>query len=127
MIAELFLTFFLAGPAPGGGFVPSVARTRSNDGSGGFEIQAASEAIDYPISWALEAGEAIQSSAWSVLPVEDGGMTVSVDSGVIDGTLTACLVTGGLFGRVYRLTNTIVTDQGRTLQETIGIRIGKAA
>jgi hypothetical protein len=115
-IAPLFMAFFAA--VAGGDFVPSVLRLAGR----GMRMKAPGAVIDYPIQWALETGETISTSAWAVTPA--GEMVVEAGSGVIDGLVTACLVSGGVFRRVYSLKNTITTSAGRTLEETITIRVG---
>lgn len=87
-----------------------------------MQIKAPGSTLDWPISWALESGETIASSTWSIAPVEAGGITVG--SATISGATTACLLSGGVFRRVYEVTNTIVTSAGRTHAQSIGFRIG---
>ena len=41
-----------------------------------------------------------------------------------NGLKTACILTGGVFRRVYEVANTIVTSAGRTHVQTITFRIG---
>ncbi len=82
--------------------------------------------IDYAIDWSenyLAATEQITDSNWSVSPegaIND--MTVDVIPPVMSGVATA-FVTGGIAGKIYQLTNRIITDQGRTDERSITIRI----
>lgn len=89
-----------------------------------MEIKAPAAVLDWPISWSLADGETITASTWTVAPSEEGGLRVVSDSPVINDLVTSCLVEGGLFRRVYVLTNRITTNQGRTLEQTITFRIG---
>jgi hypothetical protein len=107
------VSFFTAGD-----YDPSVTRL----GRQGVRLKPANAVIDYPIAWTLETGEAISSSTWSVSP--SGGMAVVPGSVQTDGLVTACLVSGGVFRRVYSLINTITTSEGRTLVKSITVRIG---
>jgi hypothetical protein len=114
--AALFITIFAGSPAAN--YSPSVERLAR----WGVALKPATAELDYPIAWALETGETISASAWAVTPT--GGMAVVSGSGQIDGLVTACLVSGGVFRRVYSLINTITTSEGRTLVKTITVRIG---
>ena len=87
-----------------------------------MQVKAAGAELDWPISWTLEAGETIASSTWSVSPA--GEMAVKAGTPNINGLVTACILTGGLFRRVYEVTNTIVTSGGRKHEQTITFRIG---
>lgn len=89
-----------------------------------MEIKAPAAVLDWPINWTLADGESISGSTWTVKPVEDGGLAVAVGSPAIAGTVTSCLVEAGIFRRVYTLANRITTNQGRTLEQTVTIRIG---
>ena len=88
-------------------------------------LKAAESELDFPISYDLAVGETIASSAWTVLPVETGGLAVKSGTPAIVGAVASCIVTGGVLRRVYRLRKTVVTSQGRTYAQTIGIRIGE--
>lgn len=87
-----------------------------------MQVKASTSTLDYPIMWTLAAGETISTSTWSVLPSETGGIAASDDA--IDDDVTSCLLSDGLAGHVYEVTNTITTDQGRTDARTITFRIG---
>ena len=89
-----------------------------------MEIKAAGAVLDWPISWTLADGETISTSTWTTAPTETGGLAVKAGSAAIAGLITSCLVEGGIFRRVYELTNRITTSQGRTLEQTITFRIG---
>lgn len=118
MIPPLFIIFFAAAGA--GAFVPSLLRRAR----GAFELKAAGADIDFPITWDLDAGETIAESTWSAAPSEAGGLVVEAGTSVIDDAVTACRVSGGIYRRVYELTNTVTTSAGRLLVATVTIRIG---
>ena len=91
-----------------------------------MEIKAPAAVLDWPISWSLSDGETISGSTWSVTPVEDGGVAVVPGSPDVEGTITSCLLSGGIFRRVYTVANLITTSQGRSLEQTVTIRIGQS-
>lgn len=81
------------------------------------------EVIDYTVDWTaddwLASGEEISTSTWSVSPT--GSLTIDSES---ETTTTAtAFVSAGTVGKVYRLTNEIVTDQGRTGQRSVIVRV----
>lgn len=74
--------------------------------------------LDYGINWsAWLAGDVITSSSWS----EPEG--IEVDSNTHDDTTTTVWVSGGTLGKIYRLTNTIITAAGRKEDRTIKLVI----
>ena len=79
-----------------------------------------SEVLDWQFDW----------SQWlSTSETITGTPTVTVDSGITkdsqNNTTTAVTVwlSGGTLGTVYKVACRIVTNQGRTAERTIGIRI----
>ena len=89
-----------------------------------MEIKAAGAVLDFPISWTLSTSETISTSTWTVEPSETGGVTSA--SPTITGAVTSCLLSGGVFRKIYLVTNRITTNQGRTLEQTITLRIGSS-
>ena len=87
-----------------------------------MQIKAAGSELDWPISWTLETGETIASSTWTVSP--SGELAVKSGTPTIALLKTACILTGGVFRKVYEVTNTIVTSGARTHAQTITFRIG---
>lgn len=71
--------------------------------------------LDYQLDWTsrLAAGEAISTSTWS----EVDGLTTE-DAG-ISGALTKVWISGGMLGSNYRVTNTVTTNQGREMDQTL--------
>ena len=82
--------------------------------------------LDFAIDWSasyLLTGEVITASSWFILP--QGAMAdLAVDTiaATVAG-VTTVFVSGGIAGKAYQLTNRITTDQGRTDDRTITIRI----
>lgn len=87
-----------------------------------MQIKAAGSELDYPIVYTLAGSETISSSSWAISPA--GELAVKAASETIDGSTVACILTGGSFRNTYTVTNTIVTNQGRTDARSITIRIG---
>ena len=81
--------------------------------------------LDYSVDWGAEylSGDALTESEWSVIPDETGG--VSVDSSRFDLLVATVQVTGGISGRLYRLTNHVVTAEGREDSRSIMLRVEK--
>lgn len=72
------------------------------------------------IDWtaALPEGDAVASSAWSVEP---SGLTLA--SSRISEAVTSILVSSGVVGITYNITNTITTAQGFTLVEVVTLTV----
>ncbi len=83
--------------------------------------------LDYGLDWSdwLGTSETITTSTWTV----PTGITVSTDSNhaedpnVPGGTDTKVWLTGGTAGTSYLVVNTIVTNQYRTDQRTICVKV----
>lgn len=76
------------------------------------------EELDYEIDWSPRVGtDAIATSTW-IVPT---GIT-SAD-GSNDDTTTTIWLSGGTVGTTYTLTNRIVTDAGRTMDQSVKIKI----
>lgn len=87
-------------------------------------LKPASAELDYPIIYELTGSETIDASSWSIWPNEIGGLAVKASSDAIDGGIVSCIVTGGVVGHLYELTNSIETSEGRKDAQTITFRIG---
>jgi len=82
--------------------------------------------LDYVIDWSagyLMAGEQITASSWFILPQGAAG-DLAIDNipPELSGVVTV-FVSGGVAGRIYQLTNRISTDQGRTDERSLSIRV----
>lgn len=107
-----------------GAVLPSLGLRSGGTAVGFYPLKSATSVRDAAVLWTLEEGETITVSEWSVSPAETGGLAVVVGSGAMDGAVTACQVAGGIFRRVYTLTNTITTSRGQVLAESLTYRIG---
>lgn len=79
------------------------------------------EVLDYQFDWTdrLVAGEAISTSTF--IKEADDTITLGVTS--IAAGVTTVWISGGTIGEVCRVTNRIVTNAGRTYDETAVLRI----
>lgn len=82
--------------------------------------------IDYAIDWSanyLLVGEEITASSWFILP--QGAINdLSIDTiPPMASGKASVFVTAGIPGKIYQLTNRITTDQGRTDDRSIAIRV----
>lgn len=76
-----------------------------------------SDVLDYGFdysSW-MDTGDSISTSTWTV----PDGITKTSQSN--DDDHTTIWVSGGTAGTKYRITNKIVTDEGRTLERSFDI------
>jgi hypothetical protein len=81
--------------------------------------------LDYSVDWGSEylSGDALTSSNWVVSPVEVGGIElVSSQSDLLVATVQ---ISGGIAGRLYRLTNHVGTAESREDSRSIMLRVEK--
>lgn len=79
--------------------------------------------IDFEFDWtaAYSDGAAIVASDWSVLPAEAGGVSVA---GAAHGLLqTTVTLTGGVAGRLYRVTNRVTLSDGQIDERSVSMRV----
>lgn len=81
--------------------------------------------LDYSVDWGADylTGDVLTESSWAVSPAEVGG--VSIISSRFDLLQSTVEVAGGLPGRIYRLTNHVVTAEGREDSRSIMLRVEK--
>ncbi len=82
--------------------------------------------LDYAIDWGadyLATDDWLTLSDWSVEPIEPGG--IAVVSSDFEDRLSSVRATGGNPGRVYRLSNIVMTQSGRTDERSIVLRVEK--
>lgn len=74
--------------------------------------------VDYTIDWTdWLAGDTIQTSTWTA----PAGITVSSESETT--TKATVFLSGGTAGKVYLVTNRIVTAAGRTEERSLTVRV----
>ena len=81
--------------------------------------------LDYSVDWGADylTGDVLTESSWTVSPAEAGG--VSIVSSRFDLLVSTLEVGGGHPGRIYRLTNHVVTGEGREDSRSIMLRVEK--
>ncbi|HET9336585.1 MAG TPA: hypothetical protein VFO12_09295 [Sphingomicrobium sp.] len=81
--------------------------------------------LDYSVDWGADylTGDVLTESGWTVSPAEAGG--VSIVSSRFDLLVSTVQVGGGVAGRIYRLTNHVVTAEGREDSRSILLRVEK--
>lgn len=92
------------------------------------------EVLDYSLDWsrALNTGETISSATWSI--VNESGEKVSFSNGVtVDGlsstaqtktnTITTIYLSQGTNNKQYKLYCAVTTNQGRTHERAVAIKI----
>ena len=79
--------------------------------------------LDYAVDWGADylTDDVLIDSGWSVAPAEAGGVAVASDAH--DATIAQVTVSGGIAGRVYRLTNQVTTSCGRRDARSVTIRV----
>lgn len=76
------------------------------------------EVVDFRVDWAAKLGsDTLESSSWSAT----SGVTVVTSS--FGDQAAIVWVSGGTAGSTYTLTNTVVTADGRTLEQSIYLEV----
>lgn len=94
----------------------------------GIYIKDPDAVVDYTVDYGgdgyLLVGEIISTSVWEISPVITGGLAFNVDAnGTKDSSTAQVFVKDGIPGDIYKLTNRIVTNSGRTDDRTFHIRV----
>lgn len=78
------------------------------------------EVLDYQINWAsrLAVDDTIATSTWTI---SGTGLVKQSDS--FEDTFTTIWLTGGTLGLKYILTNRVTTTDGRTMDQSVTIKI----
>ena len=82
--------------------------------------------LDYAIDWGadyLGDGDLISQSDWSVDPSEPDGLAIVTSE--FDDSISSVQARGGIAGRLYRLSNQVVTQSGRIDERSIVLRVEK--
>lgn len=86
-------------------------------------IKDPDEVLDYQINWAvrLDVNDIVTVSDW-LEPTPD---TLTIDDERLseDGKVTTVWFSGGVVGTTYKITNRVVTVAGRTMDQTIKVKI----
>lgn len=81
------------------------------------------EVLDYQIDWsaALDEGDEIATSAWSI--ATDPDTMLVIDSDTLAASTTTVWLSAGTIGKRYVLLNRITTVGGRTMDQSVSIKI----
>jgi len=84
-----------------------------------WPVKDSNEVLDYVLDWSarLDTGDAIASSTWIV----PSGITKDSDN--FGGSTTTIWLSGGTDGETYTFTNRITTDDGRTMDQSVRLRL----
>ena len=90
-----------------------------------FLLKDPEAVLDYAVDWGAEylSGDALQTSSWSVSPIEDDGATIAGSE--FDLLIATVQVAGGVPGKIYRVTNHVTTASGREDSRSIMLRVEK--
>lgn len=89
-----------------------------------FLLKDPDAVLDYTIDWGadyLASDELLAASEWSVIPDEQGGITVEGND--FDASTSTVKAGGGIAGRIYRLVNRVTTAAGRIDERSIVLRV----
>lgn len=85
-----------------------------------YLLQDPDETLDYSCDWSdfLDDGgspsDTISTSQWSIEPQTGSPQAPELSSSTTVGNVTTIFVSGCVRGETYKLTNRVVTSQGRT-------------
>lgn len=79
------------------------------------------ELLDYEIDWSkrMPASDTISISTWSV----PAGLNQVAQSVIESGKVAVVWIAGGTVGELYPVLNTVVTAEGRTMQQTVRLKV----
>lgn len=77
------------------------------------------EVLDYDIDWTDRlAGDTIVTSAWT-----SDSVNITINSDIASAAATKVWLSAGVLGEQYVLTNRITTADGRTMDQSVKLRI----
>lgn len=88
----------------------------------GLHIKDPGAVVDQAMDWSDRPdGLSVVASTWSVAPDEAGGL--AVDTASFTAQATRVRLSGGVVGRVYRLTNRVTLSDGQVDERSLTIRV----
>lgn len=80
-------------------------------------------ALDYAVDWGADYlnGDSLTASLWEVSPAEEGG--VEIVASEFDQLIATVTASGGVAGRIYRLTNRVTLASGLQDRRSIMLRV----
>jgi hypothetical protein len=87
-----------------------------------FYLKDPEARVDYAVDWAdYLDGQTIVASAWSIDPVEQGGIVV--DEASFGLLRTAARLSGGVVGHGYSVSNLVTLSDGSADARSINLRV----
>jgi hypothetical protein len=85
--------------------------------------KAPTAVADYGVDWSRELrdGDAVLTSSWSVTPDDPDFDDLVASIPVLTTTITGITLSGGTVDKKYKVVNTVVTKDGRTLPQTLTV------
>lgn len=78
--------------------------------------------VDHAIDWsAYLAEQSLVASLWTVTPQEAGGLLVETQA--FEAQRSSVRLSGGVVGRVYRLTNRVTLSDGQVDERSVTMRV----
>ncbi|SEH17397.1 hypothetical protein SAMN05428974_2194 [Sphingopyxis sp. YR583] len=79
--------------------------------------------IDFEFDWSIAYpdGLAVVGSLWTIVPDEDGGLTLA--GAAHDLTQSTATLAGGIAGHVYRVANRVTLSDGQIDERSVTIRV----
>lgn len=89
----------------------------------GYYLKDPQSRLDYHFDWASEylGQQSLATSLWRVTPKEPGGL--AIDESGHDSARSFAIITGGVAGHVYTLTNRVTLSNALVDERTITIRV----
>lgn len=89
----------------------------------GYYLKDPQSRLDYHMDWASHYlnQQSLASSEWHIAPQENGGLDIA-QSGH-DDQRSFVVITGGVAGHVYTLTNRVTLQSGVADERTITLRV----
>jgi hypothetical protein len=97
---------------------------QNSEGKMSIFVKDPAASIDHAIDWdaGYLTGRGIAASLWSVLPSAGDAPLMLANPRVVGGR-TAVTLSGGVAGRVYRVTNRVTLSDGSSDERTLAVRV----
>lgn len=90
-----------------------------------WDFKDSNEVLDYYVDWAsrMTENDEIASSDWEFAEDPDEALDIDSNSFNVSTHKTLVWLSGGTAGQSYELTNRITTTDGRTMDQTVKLKI----
>ena len=88
-----------------------------------FVVKDPGARIDFEFDWgeAYPGGQAVLVSSWTVAPEQPGGVIIAASAH--DLMRATAQLSGGVAGRVYRVTNRVTMSDGQIDERSMTVRV----